>query len=134
MAIRYMAEVVLRLIFLFDCRPLAFQNITSLYVNGTLNNFIYTYYIEHAGSLKNFKTPAAFANGFHDENNLWSNIVHYAAKDSINIAHSSARDKDLLLFRIKALLARLIWRSDGYFEVSNDHDIVVRKALEEISK
>jgi len=110
------------------------QNITSLYVNGALNNFIYTYYIQHGSALKNYKTPAEFVNGFHDENNLWSNIVRYAAKDSINISNSSARDKDLLLFRIKALLARLIWRSDGYFEVSNDHDIVIRKALEEINK
>lgn len=110
------------------------QNITSLYVNGTLNNFIYTYYMQHAAALKNFKTPMEFHNGFHDENNMWNNIVQYAAKDSIDIARCSVKDKELLLFRTKALLARLIWRSDGYFEISNDRDIVVRRALEEINK
>jgi carboxyl-terminal processing protease len=109
-------------------------NFTSLYVNGTLNNFIYSYYMANASALKRFKNPTEFAQGFHDEEKMWSSLIQYAAKDTINIRTVPAKDKSILENRIKALLARLIWRTEGYFEVNNERDIVVRKAVEEISK
>jgi carboxyl-terminal processing protease len=110
------------------------RNITSLYINGTLNNFIYTYYIRHLADLKKFSNAAGFADGFHNEENLWANMVLYAEKDSINIRQVPPRDKAVLENRMKALLARLMWRSDGYFQIINREDNVVNKALEEINK
>jgi carboxyl-terminal processing protease len=108
------------------------RNITSLYINGTLNSFIYTYYMQHAANFHQFKNAAAFANGFHDEEKVWSSLVSYAAKDTINIQTISPRDKSILQNRIKALFARLIWRTEGYYEISNTSDPVVKKALEEM--
>jgi len=108
------------------------RNITSLYINGTLNSFIYTYYMQHISNFRQFKNPASFATGFHDEEKVWSSLVNYAAKDTINIQTISPRDKSLLQNRIKALFARLIWRTEGYFEISNSNDPVVKRALEEM--
>ncbi|MBS1599860.1 MAG: S41 family peptidase [Bacteroidetes bacterium] len=108
------------------------KNITSLYINGTLNSFIYTYYMQHIDNFRRFKDPAAFATGFHDEDKVWNTLVNYAAKDTIDIQTISPRDKSILQNRIKALFARLIWRTEGYFEISNGNDPVVKKAMEEM--
>jgi carboxyl-terminal processing protease len=50
-------------------------------------------------------------------------------KDTINIRNIPAKDKEILSHRLKALLARQIWRTEGYYEVSNTFDPVVSKAL-----
>jgi carboxyl-terminal processing protease len=110
------------------------KNITALYLNSTLNRFLYTYYIQNMPSLRQFKTATDFNNGFHEDDKLWNSLVNYAAKDTINIKTIPPHDKEVLLQRVKTLLARQVWRLEGYFEVANTYDNVVKKALEEINK
>jgi carboxyl-terminal processing protease len=110
------------------------RNITMLYINGTFSNFIYAFYIQHMAALRKFKTPSAFSAEFHDEDKIWSSLVDYASKDSVNLHTIPAKDKQIVLDRIKALIARMIWRTEGYFEISNQHDLVVKRALEEVQK
>ena len=90
--------------------------------------------MQNMPDLKPFKSPVEFAAGFHGEEKMWRSLVAYAAKDSIQVGQIPGRNKEILKTRIKALLARLIWRSDGYFQVSNQKDPVVLKAIEEINK
>ena len=108
------------------------QNVSSLYITGTLNNFIYSYYIINAAALKKFKNPIDFASGFQDDEAMWNSLVRYAAKDTINIRSIPPKDKEILQNRLKALLARLIWRSEGFFVINNERDIVVKKAVEQM--
>jgi len=110
------------------------RNVSMLYGSNTLTRFIYAYYMQHVAEMKQFKTASDFVTGFHDENNLWNSLVSYAAKDSINLKSIPERDKAFLLRRIKALLGRQGWRLEGYFEVSNNADPAVKKALEEMNK
>ena len=117
----------------FDTTTLA-KNITSLYVEGTLNRFIYSYYIQHMSVFQGFKTPAEFVAGFHGDEQLWSSLTTFAARDTIDLRTIGPKDKELLQHRIKALMARQIWRIEGYYEVSNAYDPVVTKALETFSK
>ena len=37
-----------------------------------------------------------------------------------------------VLQRFQILLARQIWRTEGYYEVSNENDPMIKKALEEL--
>ncbi|HWB94813.1 MAG TPA: S41 family peptidase, partial [Puia sp.] len=117
----------------FDTSTLS-RTITSLYVDGTLNRFIYTYYIQHLPAFQAFKNPSDFAAGFHDDAVVWKALTAYAAKDTINLNSVPAKEKEVLQRRIKALIARQIWRTEGYFEVSNTSDPVVTKALEVVDK
>jgi len=110
------------------------KNVTALYVENTLVRFIYFYYIQHRSEFKQYKTASDFAAGFHDENKLWNGLVDYAAKDTINLKTIPEKDKQLLLRRTKAMLGRQAWRLEGYFEVANTYDPVIRKAMEEINK
>jgi carboxyl-terminal processing protease len=117
----------------FDTSTLS-RSITSLYVNGTLNRFIYSYYIQHLLVFQPFSGPAAFNAGFHDDEKVWNALTAYAAKDTIDLHSLPARDKEALQHRVKALLARQIWRTEGYYEVSNAFDPAVAKALEVVGK
>ncbi|HEV3326277.1 MAG TPA: S41 family peptidase [Puia sp.] len=117
----------------FDTSTLS-RSITSLYVDGTLTRFIYSYYIQHLPAFQVFKGPAGFDAGFHDDEKVWNALTTYAAKDSINLRSIPAKEKTVLQHRVKALLAMQIWRNEGYYEVSNDYDPAFAKALEVVSK
>jgi len=117
----------------FDTSTLS-KTTTSLYVDGTLNRFIYTYYIQHLPIFQAFKNPSDFNAHFHDDAVVWKALTTYAAKDTIDLNTIPAKEKEVLQRRIKALMARQIWRTEGYYEVSNTSDPVVSKALEVVSK
>jgi carboxyl-terminal processing protease len=110
------------------------RNVTALYVNNTLTRFAYSYYIQHLPEFKQYKNATDFAAGFHDEDKLWKSLSDYAAKDTINLKTIPEKDKKLLLLRTKAILGRQAWRLEGYFEVTNSFDPVIKKAMEEINK
>jgi len=113
----------------FDTSTLA-KNITALYVEGTLSRFIYFYYIQHMAVFQSFKNPSEFVTGFHDDEKLWNSLSTYAARDTIDLRSIPPKDKEMLQHRIRALMARQIWRTEGYYEVSNAFDPVINKALE----
>src|SRR5580692_7070747 len=117
----------------FDTSTLS-HSITLLYLNGTLNRFTYTWYIQHLPAFQAFKDPAEFNAKFHDEEKVWDALTHYAQKDSIDLRPVPAKDKITLEYRLKALLAQLIWRTEGLYEVTNTYDPAFAKALEVVSK
>ena len=90
--------------------------------------------IQNLSSFQPFNGPAAFITGFHDDEKVWNALTAYAAKDTIDLRPLPNKDKLTLQHRIKALLARQIWRTEGYYEVSNAYDPVVAKALEVVEK
>jgi carboxyl-terminal processing protease len=117
----------------FDTTTLT-RSTTTLYVDGTLSRFIYTYYIQHLPVFQAFKDPAAFAAGFHDDEKVWNALTSYASRDTVNLRSIPAREKEVLQHRIRALLARQIWRTEGYYEIYNAYDPVITKALEVVDK
>ncbi len=108
--------------------------LSELYYSSTLNNFIYTYYIQHKAEFKAYSSAVQFASAFREEEAAWKELVSFAAKDSINITNLPDQDKKLAQRRIKALLARQPWKNEGYFKVINLTDPVVIRALDELNK
>jgi carboxyl-terminal processing protease len=106
------------------------RSVSALYISGTLNNFIYQYYMQHRDELKQFQSPADFYSGFNKGTEIWNDLVTYSKKDSIDLSSLNAEDRGQVEIRIKALLARLLWRTQGYFYVINQSDPVLKKAME----
>ncbi|HZE82720.1 MAG TPA: carboxyl-terminal protease, partial [Puia sp.] len=77
-----------------------------------------------------FKGPADFVAGFHEDEKIWNSLMAYTARDTIDIRSISQRDKEILQHRIKAMMARQVWRMEGFYEVINAYDPVISKALE----
>jgi carboxyl-terminal processing protease len=110
------------------------RSVTRLYLEGRFNNFVYKYYIDHRPLFQEYKTPADFALRYRNSSDAWEQLVAYALKDSINLKNIPEKDKLNIQEQIKAYLARLKWRTQGYYQVYNNYDPVVKKAREVLEK
>jgi carboxyl-terminal processing protease len=108
--------------------------ITQLYLDGRFNNFVYTYYIQHLPEWEKYKSPGDFAARYQNSADAWEKLVAFAAKDTVNLKNIPPDDKKEIQDRIKAYLARFKWRTQGFYQVSNSNDKIVKVALAELKK
>jgi carboxyl-terminal processing protease len=106
------------------------SSMALLYRKNTMGNFVYRYYISHRSAFDVFKDPAAFDKGFVVNDALLREFDAFAQQDSANIHLNNEKSKHLLSLRLKSLLARQIWRTEGYYEMVNAQDPVLLKALD----
>jgi carboxyl-terminal processing protease len=106
------------------------REVSALYMEGYLSNFVYIYFIHHQAALKQYTSVESFSAGFKMDAETWKDLRMFAAKDSINLEGLNAANRQELEIRVKALLARLLWRSPGYYYVLNQTDPVLKKALQ----
>jgi carboxyl-terminal processing protease len=107
---------------------------TKVYTKSIVNNFVYNYYLQNKAKLLSYKSSKDFATNFNLTNTDWLNFSSFAAKDSINTTKFSALEKDKINQNIKALIARQLYRTEGYFEIQNITDGEIRKALEVLGR
>jgi carboxyl-terminal processing protease len=110
------------------------HSISKLYRSGSLNNFMYNFYIRHIEEINKYASTGDFAKNYNSTESIWQQLISHAVKDSIDLSQVSDRDKEYLQERIKAQLARYKWRSEGYYEVLNASDPVILKAREFLKK
>jgi carboxyl-terminal processing protease len=110
------------------------KNVSRLYLSGSLNTFMYTYYITHMDEINKYTSPQDFTANYNNLEDIWQELIAHAEKDSIDLKQVSGADKDYLQKRIKAQLARYKWRTKGYYEVVNEDDPAIKKALEVLGK
>jgi carboxyl-terminal processing protease len=106
------------------------KSITQLYLDGRFNNFVYHYYMDRLPEMLKYKSPADFASRFRNTEDAWDGLVTFALKDSINLKLIPEEDRMEVQDRIKAYLARLRWRTQGFYEVANRTDEMVLTAME----
>ncbi|MES2332189.1 MAG: S41 family peptidase [Bacteroidota bacterium] len=102
----------------------------KLYYKGTINNFVYRYYLNNRDYFKNIKSANELASKFIPGEKEWNGLVYYAKKDTIDLSAITAKGKSDALKRMQTLMARQIWRTGGFFEVSNRNDVTVQKAID----
>lgn len=110
------------------------KNVGHLYMNGTLSRFVYKYYIGNLALVNNYKSPEEFSKNYTVPADVWAQLTSYAAKDSIDLKQVGGKDKEEVLTRFKANLARSRWRNPGYFEVINAADPAFKKAMSLMSQ
>lgn len=106
------------------------RSVTQLYLDGRFNNFVYKYYINHVNQFDQYKSPSDFADRYQNSSEVWDQLIDEALKDSIKLKNIPENDKRNIQNQIKAYLARLKWRTQGYYQVSNSFDPAVEKAKE----
>ncbi|MBC7904151.1 MAG: S41 family peptidase [Gemmatimonadaceae bacterium] len=110
------------------------RGFARLFVNNTMSDFAYRYFITHREEFNSFKNGTELYNRYKSNEPLWQEFEAFSAKDSIPVYSMSATDKQFTKQRLMALMARQQWRSNGFYEVINAGDQVVKKALEEAVK
>jgi len=113
---------------LFDS-SLYTRPVLQVLMTSTLNDFAYYDFVANSPQYTLYKDPINFNLNFKVSETQWNRFVQYAAKEGLNFSSIDQRSKAFILNRIKALIARQIWRSNGYFVVANDADILVGKAV-----
>jgi carboxyl-terminal processing protease len=58
-----------------------------------------------------------------------NSLTQFALVDGIDLKVLSNREKQFLKDRVKTLMARQLWRSEGFYEINNVNDPMVKKAL-----
>lgn len=117
----------------FDTSSLS-NAITKLYAKSTMNNFAYRYYISHRDEFKKYRSPEEFSAKFETGGQVWDSFNGFAIKDSVSLIYLTPRDRQFVEQRIKALLARLIWRNEGFYEILNSNDSTFRRAMKIIQE
>lgn len=107
--------------------------INELLLNGTINNFVYLYYLKNRQQVDKFASPAEFINYYEHSNQLWDEFANYIPR-SVDLSHLSEEQKVSLEKNVEANLARFRWRNNGFFQVLNTDDKMVQQAIEEIEK
>jgi carboxyl-terminal processing protease len=110
------------------------KSVTRLYLDGRFNNFVYNYYIRNVSEFSQYKSPADLAARFQNTEAAWKQLVEFAQKDSINLTRIPDIDKKNIQNRIKAYLARLKWRTQGFYQVYNTFDPVIQKAKQALAQ
>jgi carboxyl-terminal processing protease len=108
--------------------------VVRLFYKGTLNNFVYRYYIKNKRTLQEIKTPEQLTGQYKPGNEDWQQLVSFAKRDSIDLSNVSETVKADVLKKLPAYLARQMFRTAGYYEVTNPRDPMIEKALAALPK
>jgi carboxyl-terminal processing protease len=106
----------------------------DMYEKSTLQAFCYNYYIKNKATFTNFKNANAYDSLFSFAPTIWNNLVDFAKKDSINLTTASPNFKADVLLKLKSIMARQLYRNEGWYEVDNKTNATYKKALEILAK
>ncbi len=112
----------------FDTTHLA-PTLEKLYYSGLLGNFVYNYYMENQVFFKGLQTPKDLIIKFIPGQKEWDQLGSFVKKDSLSLAGITGKHKQEVLNRVQTLMARQIWRNEGYFELANRNDSSILRAI-----
>lgn len=102
---------------------------SKLYSKGTFTNFGYQYFMEHKNLPTLYKSSRDFSSQFNLQPADWLLFESLSAKDSVNLQLITPQERSELQLRLKAAIARQLWRNEGLYEILNTNDDMVKKAL-----
>ncbi|MCW3467445.1 S41 family peptidase [Chitinophaga nivalis] len=109
--------------------------LTAIYTRNSFSNFAYRYYTTHREAFKQYKDASDFVKQFQTSNELLNEFKAYAKTDSIpGLDRLNAHDEQEIRTRIKAMLARQLYRTEGFYETINATDPMVKKAVEVVEQ
>lgn len=102
---------------------------------GLINQFAYDYLDLHRKEITEYKDFDAFNQGFHVDDKIYNEFLTYARKSGMKADPAGARISSAIIrTQLKALIARQIWKNDGFYPVIHSLDQTLRQALELIGK
>ncbi len=103
------------------------QKMMRIMNQGDFSSFVYKYYLNNRQQIDQYKSSDDFEKQFN-AGTIWNSLIA-AGNDSFKLKSVSIKEKELLQLRLKALLARYRWRNTGFYQVLNNDDPTVKKAL-----
>ena len=111
------------------------KQIVEVLSSGTLTEAVSNYYIENQTQLKAIKNVDAFQLQFKNEKDLLQKWQQICTRDTVGIkAFSNAKDADILQWRAKAQLAKVLFGIPAFYQVTNIQDEEILKAIQVLNK
>jgi carboxyl-terminal processing protease len=110
------------------------RELNGLLTGNSMNSYVYNYYLQHKQQIDSYKSSDDYTRNFNAGTEMWDGWSKAALADSVNLSSITGRKKEMLQLRLKALLARFKWRNTGFYQVLNNDDLAVKKALDSIAK
>ncbi len=105
--------------------------LTEVLYAGLLNDFAFEYADKNRKNLNAYKTVEKYNKEFEVSSSLLDDFVAYAEKNKVPRKEKQIKaSSSVLKNELKALIARTIWSSDGYYPVLQNEDNVLKKAIQ----
>jgi len=102
---------------------------------GLITEFVYKYVDNNRSTLNKFKTFDEFNSGFRINESIFNDFVSFAEKSGVKPNAEGMKISDeIMRTQMKALIARQVWKNDGFYPVIQSLDNTLKKALELIDK
>ncbi len=119
--------------------PLDTETLSNFYSQanskGLIIQFAYDYLDQHRASFEQYKDFLSFNKAFKVDQKLYNEFVVYAAKAGVDTDQSGVKTAQrYIVIQLKAMIARQLWKNEGFYPVIHELDPTLHKALEEIEK
>lgn len=108
-------------------------SLNKLYRNNIIGNFAYRLYLKQKNSIKQYESVDQFKDRYIVSNDVIEQLISFAKENGSSEIHLENDAKSFISNRIKALLARMTWNDEGYYQILNTSDKTMIKALEELN-
>ncbi len=102
----------------------------KLQETGVLVNYVNEYLQQHKEYFTTTKTVNQFLQSFSFTTNDWQYLQKMCIYEKVEISKITATQKNIITNRVKQLIARQIWRNNGFYQVANENDNTIKKAIE----
>lgn len=106
--------------------------INRLIIDGSFNNFVYKYYLQHKKQIDAYTSATDYVKRFNLREDMWSSFVNTVSNDSVSLRNVNVTQREALITRLEAYLARFRWRTTGFYQVLNADDLMVKEALKNL--
>lgn len=105
--------------------------VTEIIFSGVLNDFAFQYSDKERNKLKGYKTVENFNKSFSITPEILNELIVYAEKNKIKRnTKEIEKSQAIIKNQLKALIARNIFNGEGYYQVIQTQDNVLKKAIE----
>jgi carboxyl-terminal processing protease len=110
--------------------------VSEVYGLNLLQEFAYNYITGHRNDFTKYANVDQFRNQFSVDDNLYTSFTAYCFETGVRkeTAAYTEKSKAYLSSRLKAYLARQLWKTDGYYRITADDDKAVQRAILELRK
>jgi carboxyl-terminal processing protease len=102
---------------------------------GLITEFAYKYLDDNRASFKKYKSFEEFNSSFNVNESILNQFVAFAAKNDVKPDETGVKQSsEIIRTQLKALIARQIYKNEGFYAVMHSIDKTLKKAIDLVSK
>jgi|688.fasta_scaffold21403_5 carboxyl-terminal processing protease len=110
--------------------------LTRVVTNALISKFSYEYLDKNRKAISAIKSLDLFASSYQIAEQVYQEFIQFAVMQGVPqpTAQERAKSADFIKTQIKALVARQIWRDQGFYKVMQKDDLAIKAALKALQQ